>query len=62
MQQLWSGSVMLPSILGLIAEHRLCAFAVRGCSQSVQAAAHLPLQLEGVVQTAEDVGVCQCSR
>ena len=48
---------MLPTIGGsVVGEHRLCAFGVRGCSHSAQAAAHLPLRLDAVRQTADEAG------
>ena len=56
-QQLWTGSVMLPTFAGLMAEHHVSAFGLRSCSHSVQAAAHLPLKLEATRQTAEEAGV-----
>ena len=40
-------------------ETRLCAFAVRGCSQSQEAAAQLPAQMEGTVETAEAAGATE---
>ena len=57
LQQLWSGTVRLPSPnAGPPVETRVCAFAVRGCSQSQEAAAQLPAQMEGTVESAEDAG------
>ncbi len=39
------------------AEYHVAAFGLRSCSHSVQAAAHLPLKLKAVRQTAEEAGV-----